>query len=88
MPSIRDHHLYDQSCRIHCTQIHRRPGRWCSRASPRIFSLLSASENYILSAMSREKYYLNEKTLDSVARELNQLTGTAKQLLCDWLEAA
>ncbi|KAL4072633.1 mitochondrial inner membrane protein Mitofilin [Scleroderma yunnanense] len=42
----------------------------------------------VLSVLSRAEYYLNEKDLDSAARELNQLTGTAKELLYDWLEAA
>ena len=31
---------------------------------------------------------MNEKDLDSATRELNQLNGTAKVLLSDWLEAA
>jgi mitofilin len=31
---------------------------------------------------------LNEKDLDSAARELNQLKGAAKALLQDWLRAA
>ena len=44
--------------------------------------------NDVLSVLSRAEYYLNEKDLDSATRELNQLTGTARQLLCDWLEAA
>ncbi|KAJ7745672.1 mitochondrial inner membrane protein Mitofilin [Mycena metata] len=42
----------------------------------------------VLSVLARAEYYLNEKDLDSAARELNQLGGTAKQLLHDWLEAA
>ncbi|KAJ3778077.1 mitochondrial inner membrane protein Mitofilin [Lentinula raphanica] len=42
----------------------------------------------VLSVLSRAEYYLNEKDLDSAARELNQLKGTAKVLLHDWLEAA
>ncbi|THU99948.1 hypothetical protein K435DRAFT_776802 [Dendrothele bispora CBS 962.96] len=42
----------------------------------------------VLSVLARAEYYLNEKDLDSAARELNQLTGTAKTLLHDWLEAA
>ncbi|KAF9223901.1 hypothetical protein BS17DRAFT_733777 [Gyrodon lividus] len=42
----------------------------------------------VLSVLSRAEYYMNEKDLDSAARELNQLTGTAKELLHDWLEAA
>ncbi|EIN09966.1 hypothetical protein PUNSTDRAFT_52095 [Punctularia strigosozonata HHB-11173 SS5] len=41
-----------------------------------------------LSVLARAEYYLNEKDLDSAARELNQLTGTAKLLLSDWLDAA
>ncbi|KAK7460381.1 MICOS complex subunit mic60 [Stygiomarasmius scandens] len=41
-----------------------------------------------LSVLARAEHYLNEKDLDSAARELNQLTGTAKTLLHDWLEAA
>ena len=40
--------------------------------------------NDILSAMSKEKYYLNEKIWIALPRNS---TGTAKQLLCDWLEA-
>jgi len=31
---------------------------------------------------------MNEKDLDSAARELNQLKGSAKVLLADWLGAA
>ncbi|KAI6128927.1 mitochondrial inner membrane protein Mitofilin [Pisolithus croceorrhizus] len=46
------------------------------------------SGNDILSVLARAEYYLDEKDLDSAARELNQLTGTAKELLHDWLEAA
>lgn len=42
----------------------------------------------VLSVLSRAEYYLNEKDLDSAARELNQLGGPAKVLLNDWLEAA
>lgn len=41
-----------------------------------------------LSVLARAEYYLNEKDLDSAARELNQLRGAAKVLLHDWLEAA
>ncbi|KAF9068952.1 mitochondrial inner membrane protein Mitofilin [Rhodocollybia butyracea] len=44
--------------------------------------------NDVLSVLSRAEYYLNEKDLDSAARELNQLNGTAKVMLHDWLEAA
>ncbi|KAI6006621.1 mitochondrial inner membrane protein Mitofilin [Pisolithus orientalis] len=44
--------------------------------------------NDVLSVLARAEYYLNEKDLDSATRELNQLTGTAKELLHDWLEAA
>ncbi|KAG6821316.1 hypothetical protein H0H93_000177 [Arthromyces matolae] len=44
--------------------------------------------NDVLSVVSRAEYYLNEKDLDSAARELNQLGGAAKVLLHDWLEAA
>ncbi|KIO08982.1 hypothetical protein M404DRAFT_132411, partial [Pisolithus tinctorius Marx 270] len=44
--------------------------------------------NDVLSVLARAEYYLNDKDLDSAARELNQLTGTAKELLHDWLEAA
>lgn len=44
--------------------------------------------NDVLSVLSRAEYYLNEQDLDTAARELNQLTGTAKELLYDWLEAA
>ncbi|KAJ7757808.1 mitochondrial inner membrane protein Mitofilin [Mycena maculata] len=42
----------------------------------------------VLSVLARAEHYLNEKDLDSAARELNQLTGSAKMLLHDWLEAA
>ncbi|KAG2756973.1 hypothetical protein P692DRAFT_20437321 [Suillus brevipes Sb2] len=42
----------------------------------------------VLSILSRAEYYMNEKDLDSAARELNQVKGTAKELLRDWLEAA
>ncbi|KAJ7227454.1 mitochondrial inner membrane protein Mitofilin [Mycena pura] len=42
----------------------------------------------VLSVLARAEHYLNEKELDSAARELNQLKGTAKLLLHDWLEAA
>lgn len=42
----------------------------------------------VLSVLARADYYMNEKDLDSAARELNQLQGTAKILLSDWLEAA
>jgi len=42
----------------------------------------------VLSVLARAEYHLNEKDLDSAARELNQLKGPAKALLHDWLEAA
>jgi len=42
----------------------------------------------VLSVLSRAEYHLNEKDLDSAARELNQLKGSAKVLLQDWLKAA
>lgn len=42
----------------------------------------------VLSVLARAEYYLNEKDLDSAARELNQVRGPAKALLHDWLEAA
>lgn len=42
----------------------------------------------VLSTLARAEYYMNEKDLDSATRELNQLTGTAKALLGDWLDAA
>ncbi|KAF8519558.1 mitochondrial inner membrane protein Mitofilin [Gautieria morchelliformis] len=42
----------------------------------------------VLSVLSRAEYYMNEKDLDSAARELNQLKGPAKVLLSDWLDAA
>ncbi|KAF4614135.1 hypothetical protein D9613_007832 [Agrocybe pediades] len=42
----------------------------------------------VLSVLARAEHYLNEKNLDSAARELNQLKGPAKVLLHDWLEAA
>ena len=44
--------------------------------------------NDVLSVLARAEYHLNEKDLDSAARELNQLQGAAKALLKDWLEAA
>jgi len=42
----------------------------------------------VLSVLARAEYYMNEKDLNSATRELNQLNGTAKVLLSDWLEAA
>lgn len=42
----------------------------------------------VLSVLARAEYYLNEMDLDSAARELNQLKGTPKALLEDWLAAA
>ncbi|KAI0925613.1 hypothetical protein AcV5_008303 [Taiwanofungus camphoratus] len=42
----------------------------------------------VLSVLARAEYYMNEKDLDSATRELNQLKGTAKVLLTDWLDAA
>ena len=42
----------------------------------------------VLSVLARAEYHLNEKDLDSAARELNQLKGPSKVLLHDWLEAA
>jgi len=42
----------------------------------------------VLSVLARAEYHMNEKDLDSAARELNQLQGTAKVLLADWLDAA
>ncbi|KZT53508.1 hypothetical protein CALCODRAFT_486272 [Calocera cornea HHB12733] len=42
----------------------------------------------VLSTLARAEYYVGEKDLDHAARELNQLKGTAKALLTDWLEAA
>ena len=42
----------------------------------------------VLSVLARAEYYLNEKDLDSAARELNQLKGPAKVLTSDWLDAA
>ncbi|EPQ52767.1 hypothetical protein GLOTRDRAFT_79932 [Gloeophyllum trabeum ATCC 11539] len=47
-----------------------------------------AQGNDVLSTLARAEYYLNEKDLDSAARELNQLKGTPKMLVQDWLEAA
>ncbi|KAH8117914.1 mitochondrial inner membrane protein Mitofilin [Phellopilus nigrolimitatus] len=44
--------------------------------------------NDVLSVLARAEYYMNEKDLDSAARELNQLKGAPKVLLSDWLEAA
>lgn len=42
----------------------------------------------VLSIVARAECYLNEKDLDSATRELNQLKGTPKALLEDWLAAA
>ncbi|TFK49926.1 hypothetical protein OE88DRAFT_1736231 [Heliocybe sulcata] len=42
----------------------------------------------VLSVLARAEYYLNEKDLDSAAREVNQLKGTPKILVQDWLAAA
>ncbi|KAH9945073.1 mitochondrial inner membrane protein Mitofilin [Epithele typhae] len=42
----------------------------------------------VLSVLARAEYYLNEKDLDTAARELNQLKGPAKVLVSDWLDAA
>ncbi|KAH9998862.1 mitochondrial inner membrane protein Mitofilin [Russula compacta] len=42
----------------------------------------------VLSVLARTEYHLNEKDLDSATRELNQLRGTARALLKDWLEAS
>lgn len=42
----------------------------------------------VLSALSRAAYHMNEKDLDTAARELNQLRGVPKDLLADWLAAA
>ena len=42
----------------------------------------------VLSVLARAEYYMNEKNLESATRELNQLNGTAKVLLTDWLNAA
>lgn len=42
----------------------------------------------VLSVLARAEHYMNEKDLDNAARELNQLRGTAKVLLSDWLDAA
>ena len=42
----------------------------------------------VLSVLARAEYHLNEKDLDSAARELNRLKGAAKVLLQDWLKAA
>ncbi|EIW83923.1 hypothetical protein CONPUDRAFT_119346 [Coniophora puteana RWD-64-598 SS2] len=44
--------------------------------------------NDTLSVLARAEYHMNKKDLDSAARELNQLKGTAAELLRDWLEAA
>ncbi len=44
--------------------------------------------NDVLSVLARAEHHLNEKDLDSATRELNQLRGTAKALLKDWLETA
>ncbi|KAG8930404.1 Formation of crista junctions protein 1 [Tulasnella sp. 417] len=44
--------------------------------------------NDVLSVLARAEYHLNEKDLDTAARELNQLTGWSKVLLKDWLDAA
>ncbi|KAF8896087.1 mitochondrial inner membrane protein Mitofilin [Infundibulicybe gibba] len=42
----------------------------------------------VVSVLARAEHHLNEKDLDSAARELNQLGGAAKVLLQDWLTAA
>lgn len=42
----------------------------------------------VLSVLARAEHYMNEKDLDSAARELNQLKGPQRTLLSDWLEAA
>jgi mitofilin len=42
----------------------------------------------VLSVLARAEYFMNEKDLDRAARELNQVKGTAKMLLEDWLAAA
>ena len=42
----------------------------------------------VSSVLARAEYYMNEKDLDSAARELNQLGGWSKVLLNDWLAAA
>ncbi|KIO16088.1 hypothetical protein M407DRAFT_12989, partial [Tulasnella calospora MUT 4182] len=44
--------------------------------------------NDVLSVLARAEYHLNEKDLDTAARELNQLSGWSKALLKDWLDAA
>lgn len=65
-----------------------------SHLASRVFSGLQfkrrglVSGDDVLSVLARAEYYLNEKDLDSAARELNQLKGSAKVLLHDWLEAA
>lgn len=46
------------------------------------------SGNDVLSVLARAEYYMNEKDLDGATRELNQLRGTAKLLMSDWLDAA
>ena len=42
----------------------------------------------VMSVLARAEHYMNEKDLDSATRELNQLKGTARVLLADWLAAA
>jgi mitofilin len=42
----------------------------------------------VLSVLARAEHYLAEKDLDSAAREVNQLTGVAKGLASDWMDAA
>lgn len=65
-----------------------------SHITSRLFSGLQfrrqglVSGDDVLSILARAEYHLNEKDLDSAARELNQLNGAAKILLRDWLEAA
>ncbi|EJU04888.1 hypothetical protein DACRYDRAFT_75887 [Dacryopinax primogenitus] len=44
--------------------------------------------NDVLSSLARAEHYVGEKDLENTARELNQLKGTAKILLGDWLAAA
>ncbi|KIY51812.1 hypothetical protein FISHEDRAFT_36529 [Fistulina hepatica ATCC 64428] len=44
--------------------------------------------NDVMSVLARAEHYLDQKDLDSAARELNQLRGPAQVVLHDWLEAA
>jgi mitofilin len=42
----------------------------------------------VLSVLARAEHHLGQKDLDGATRELNQLRGTPRTLLADWLDAA